>query len=81
MCIIDRRAACGDTKTEVTFVVDSTVMESTPEQKAVSLSGTIQIVGSTSVEKISNALSEAFMEKYPDVTVETAVRKEKRNFS
>ncbi len=33
------------------------------------LSGTIQIVGSTSMEKLSNALREVFMEKYPDVTV------------
>lgn len=33
------------------------------------LSGTIQIVGSTSMEKFSNALREVFMDKYPDVTV------------
>lgn len=33
------------------------------------LSGSIQMVGSTSMEKIANALSEAFMEIYPDVTV------------
>lgn len=33
------------------------------------LSGSIQMVGSTSMEKLSNALSEAFMEKYPSVTV------------
>ena len=32
-------------------------------------SGAIQMVGSTSMEKMANALSEAFMEKYPDVTV------------
>lgn len=34
-----------------------------------SISGSLQMVGSTSMEKISNALSEAFMEKYQDVTV------------
>lgn len=34
-----------------------------------SMSGSIQMVGSTSMEKLANALSEAFMEKYPDVTV------------
>lgn len=33
------------------------------------LSGSIQMVGSTSMEKLANALGEAFMEKYPDVTV------------
>lgn len=33
------------------------------------LSGSIQMVGSTSMEKVANALSEAFMEKYPDVSV------------
>ena len=33
------------------------------------LSGSIQIVGSTSMEKLSNALREVFMEKYPDVAI------------
>ena len=33
------------------------------------LSGSISMVGSTSMEKFANALSEAFMEKYPKVTV------------
>ncbi len=33
------------------------------------LSGSIQMVGSTSMEKFANALSESFMEKYPGVTV------------
>ena len=33
------------------------------------LSGSIQMVGSTSMEKLANALAEGFMEKYPDVTV------------
>ena len=33
------------------------------------LSGSIQMVGSTSMEKYANALSEVFMEKYPDVNV------------
>ena len=33
------------------------------------LSGSIRMVGSTSMEKFANALSEALMEKYPDVTV------------
>lgn len=33
------------------------------------LSGTISMVGSTSMEKFANALSESFMEKHPGVTV------------
>ena len=33
------------------------------------LSGAIQMVGSTSMEKLANALAESFMDKYPDVTV------------
>ena len=33
------------------------------------LSGSIQMVGSTSMEKLANALAESFMEKYPNVTV------------
>ena len=36
---------------------------------AADLSGSISMVGSTSMEKFANALSESFMEKYPDVTV------------
>ncbi len=33
------------------------------------LSGEISMAGSTSMEKLANAVAEAFMEKYPDVTV------------
>lgn len=33
------------------------------------LNGSIQMVGSTSMEKLSNALAESFMERYPGVTV------------
>lgn len=35
------------------------------------VSGSIQMVGSTSMEKLATALAESFMEKYPDVTVTT----------
>lgn len=34
------------------------------------LKGSITLAGSTSMEKFSNALAEAFMDKYPDVTVQ-----------
>ena len=41
----------------------------TSAQAAADLSGSISMVGSTSIEKFANALSESFMEKYPKVTV------------
>lgn len=34
------------------------------------LSGSVSMVGSTSMEKFANALAEVFMQKYPDVTVQ-----------
>lgn len=40
------------------------------EAAAEDLSGSISMVGSTSMEKFANALSEVFMEKYPNITVQ-----------
>ena len=40
-----------------------------PSGQAVQLSGSIQMSGSSSMEKLANALAESFMDKYPDVTV------------
>lgn len=51
---------------------ESTVAESSaaaPAETTTDLSGSISMVGSTSMEKLANALSEAFMEEHPDVTV------------
>ena len=76
-------AACGNSDTaadaantassaEVSSVAESTVAESSvaaPAETTTDLSGSISMVGSTSMEKLANALSEAFMEEYPDVTV------------
>lgn len=77
-------AACGNsdtaadagsaaaTSTEAGSVAESTVAESSQTattEAAADLSGSISMVGSTSMEKLANALSEAFMEEYPDVTV------------
>ena len=76
-------AACGNSDTaadaantassaEVSSVAESTVAESSVAALAettTDLSGSISMVGSTSMEKLANALSEAFMEEYPDVTV------------
>ena len=77
-------AACGNSNTaadagsaaassaEVSSVAESTAAESSaaaPADTTADLSGSISMVGSTSMEKLANALSEAFMEKYPNVTV------------
>lgn len=71
--------ACGngDATTAQPSAAESSAAESTvaASSEAVSaettadLSGSISMVGSTSMEKLANALSEAFMEEYPDVTV------------
>ena len=71
--------ACGngDAATAQPSAVESSAAESTvaessaaaPAETTSDLSGSISMVGSTSMEKLANALSEAFMEKYPDVTV------------
>lgn len=48
---------------------ESVPAESSAAETEAKLSGSIQMVGSTSMEKLANALAESFMEKYPDVTV------------
>lgn len=71
-------AACGNSNTaadttntassaEVSTAAESSVVA--PAETTADLSGSISMVGSTSMEKLANALSEAFMEAYPDVTV------------
>ena len=72
--------ACGNSdatantasSAEASTVAESTVAagsEASPAEATADLSGSISMVGSTSMEKLANALSEAFMEEYPDVTV------------
>lgn len=71
--------ACGnsDATTAQLSVAESSAAESTvaassevaSTETTAGLSGSISMVGSTSMEKLANALSEAFMEEYPDVTV------------
>ena len=72
--------ACGNgdatantaSSAEAGSAAESTVAESSaaaPAETTADLSGSISMVGSTSMEKLANALSEAFMEEYPDVTV------------
>lgn len=43
--------------------------EAAAEQTNAELSGSVSMAGSTSMEKLANAAAEAFMEKYPNVTV------------
>lgn len=47
----------------------SSEAEVTEEAPAAELSGTISLAGSTSMEKLCEAMSESFMETYPGVTV------------
>ena len=65
-------ATTAQPSTAESSAAQSTVAESSaaaPAETTADLSGSISMVGSTSMEKLANALSEAFMEKYPDVTV------------
>ena len=77
-------AGCGNSGAAATTAANATTEKQTTEAKAeettkeaateaksadADLSGSISMVGSTSMEKFANALSEAFMEKYPKVTV------------
>jgi len=65
-------ATTAQPSAEASTVAESTVAassEAAPVETTADLSGSISMVGSTSMEKLANALSEAFMEEYPDVTV------------
>ena len=77
-------AGCGNSGAAATTAATATTEKQTTEAKAeettkeaateaksadADLSGSISMVGSTSMEKFANALSETFMEKYPKVTV------------
>lgn len=48
---------------------DSAEEEAPAEEANADLSGSISMSGSTSMEKLANAVAESFMEKYPNVTV------------
>lgn len=72
--------ACGNgdatantaSSAEASSAAESTVAASSEvasTETTAGLSGSISMVESTSMEKLANALSEAFMEEYPDVTV------------
>lgn len=61
----DTQAASSETAQ-----AETTTSEAAPaEETTADLSGTISLAGSTSMEKLANAVAESFMEKYPNVTV------------
>ena len=76
-------AGCGNKTTlQETTVAETTTTETTQTETQTTeaattkiqteektLSGTITLAGSTSMEKLCEAISESFMEAYPDVTV------------
>lgn len=82
--VMGSMAGCGNTQTGSTTgsstagqtgstasgsAAGQTESSSTTDSSAADISGSIQMVGSTSMEKLANALAESFMEKYPNVTV------------
>ncbi len=73
-------AGCGSTGTETTAAATTAAVTATAAQtehtdqtgdaaQTDDLTGNISIAGSTSMEKLSNALCESFMEEYPGVSV------------
>lgn len=62
-------AAAQTTTAADSKAADTKAAKAEEKTEAADLSGTISMVGSTSMEKFANALSETFMEKYPKVTV------------
>ena len=73
-CGSNEKAAETATETTDATVVETAPAEETQEAAAEetteeSVSGSISMAGSTSMEKLANAVAESFMAKYPDVTV------------
>ena len=78
-------AACGNTQQDTAAIPASSeaaapassaadtqaasTEQASSEAASADLSGTIALAGSTSMEKLANAVAESFMEKYPNVTV------------
>lgn len=62
-------AVSGESGVVMDAAPESQGEEEIQEENVGGLSGSITMAGSTSMEKMANAVAEAFMEKYPDVTV------------
>ena len=65
----DTTEATEETTEDTVEDTASSEAEATEEAPAADLSGTISLAGSTSMEKLCEAMSESFMETYPGVTV------------
>ena len=71
----DTAASAADTAAEPTVEAVSTAADEAADTSADSadkyadLSGSVSMSGSTSMEKLANAVAESFMEKHPNVTV------------
>lgn len=70
----ESKTAAGEnvtTETSAETTQQETSTEETTESSSAdeNLSGTVSMAGSTSMEKLANAVAESFMAKYPDVTV------------
>lgn len=66
-------AGCGSSTTEITTAAtessEAASTEAASEAPVSDLNGSISLAGSTSMEKLCEAMSESFMEKYPDINV------------
>ena len=60
-------AACGAQSTETTATAAAETAGAAAE--AAKLSGTVTLAGSTSMQKLCEAMIESFEESYPDITV------------
>ena len=68
----DTAASAADTAAETPVETVNTAADEaadTSADKYADLSGSVSMSGSTSMEKLANAVAESFMEKYPNVTV------------
>ena len=59
----------AETEIKETQMADTSAPEESAAPETADLSGSVSMAGSTSMEKLANAAAEAFMEKYPGVSV------------
>ena len=62
-------AACGAQSTETTATTAAATTAAAETTEAAKLSGTVTLAGSTSMQKLCEAMIESFEESYPDITV------------
>ena len=62
-------AACGAQSTETTATTAAATTAAAETTEAAKLSGTVTLAGSTSMQKLCEAMIESFEEVYPDITV------------